>query len=140
MTTPADIALAAGTAVACAMGTDGWTYVRERVAGFFRRHAPEEGADTLVRLDAYESAVAAAGPDLRERVADRFGPLVAHVLAEVAARSDEAAEAVRVLADEVRSASAENNSQSNVLRDINTGGGDFNLAGRSIHTHRGGHK
>ncbi|MFE5860197.1 hypothetical protein ACFQ77_06500 [Streptomyces virginiae] len=63
------LAAAGGTAVVQAAGTDVWTGLRQRVAGWFGRggNVQRESAE-LERLDQTASALEAAGPEQVERV------------------------------------------------------------------------
>ena len=65
------VAAAGGTAIVQAAGTDMWTSVRQRVAGWFGRGNPERIQAELERLDQTARAVTAAeGTDV-DRVRDR---------------------------------------------------------------------
>lgn len=130
MTTPAEIAALAGSAVVGAMATDTWTYVRSRCAALFDRHAPERSEDLLVRLDAYQRAVAAAGPDRSHAVTGDFEQLTVAALAAIAARSADAADAVQALAEEARTAPAGAVSHSNLTYRNIKPRGDFIWSGR----------
>ncbi len=67
----AALALAAGTAVVNAAGTDAWKGFRSRVAQLFSRGDGKREAAELQRLDQVPVALEAASPDDMERVRDR---------------------------------------------------------------------
>lgn len=67
----AGLALAAGTAVVNAAGTDAWQGFRTRVARLFARGDGKREADESQRLDQSAAALAAASPDDLERLRDR---------------------------------------------------------------------
>lgn len=134
MTTPAEFAGMAGAAVVGSMGTATWEYARDRVLSLFRRHAPEETETVLERLDGYEQTVGAAPEPVRSTLSQAAAQDVAQLLTIVAGRSDEAAEAVRALPEEIREVPAGGIAQHRTTfrnvkakRDAILGGRDVNI-------------
>lgn len=136
MSTSAEIAALAGSAVINSMVGDVWTYARSRCAALLGRHAPDEGDRVLARLDAYQQAVAAAGPDGFPVVAADFERLVVELFGAVAARSREAADAVQALTEELKTAPSQGVAHSNLTYRNVKAGHDFIWSGNNTHISR----
>ncbi|MEU5643441.1 hypothetical protein [Streptomyces milbemycinicus] len=140
MTTPEEIAALAGMAVVGAMATDTWTFVRDRCASLLRRHAPEEKDAVLDLFDGFEQTLSAVGAEQHDSLTGMFADRAASALARVAARSSEAADEVRALAEAAGSARTESTARSTIsVRDVRVKG-DFVLGGRDTKVSKGGQR
>ncbi|MFG3259886.1 hypothetical protein [Streptomyces sp. NPDC048172] len=138
MTTPAEFVAMAGAATTGALGTESVKYVRDRVLGLFRSHAPEEAEAVLERLDGYDETLAAAPGPVREHLARAAEEDITAALGTLAARSDEAAAAVCELGRELREMPAGAPASRTVtFQHISTGGGDFFAAGHDNNATKG---
>ncbi|MFI7246484.1 hypothetical protein [Streptomyces qinglanensis] len=136
MTTPAEFAAMSGAAVIGSMGTETWKYVRDRILAVFRRHAPEDTGTVLERLDGYERSVSTASDSVRHTLAEAAQADITSLLSAVAARSAEAADAVRALPEQLREAPAAPAEHRPVIRNVKAGR-DANVAGRDLHITKG---
>ena len=124
------IATTAANAVVGAMTTDSWNYLRGRCADLFRRFLPGHDEEALHRLDNTADGIASAPDTTREVLTEA----VAGDFARVAAASEEAAAAVRALAEEAASTKAETGGVANQNLSLSNirAGGDFTFGGRDV--------
>jgi crotonobetainyl-CoA:carnitine CoA-transferase CaiB-like acyl-CoA transferase len=107
MSTPVEIATAAASAVVGTMATQAWARISELCSALFQRYLDGEARTAaLTRLDTHHQALSALDAQAREALSKGFAADTAQDLTKVLERSPEAAEQVRSLTEQARSAAA----------------------------------
>ncbi|NKZ00014.1 hypothetical protein [Nocardiopsis alborubida] len=132
MSIPLELATTAASSIVGAMATGAWAHIRERCVTLLRRHLDTEaGTAAVTRLDEQQQALVATSADSREALTGFVAQDTARVLGAVLERSPEAADSLRSLLEEARSATATGESTVSGIRLENVRAkGDIVLSGR----------
>ena len=134
MSTPLELATTAATGIVGAMATRTWAHVRERCVALLRRYLDEEsGVTAVTRLDEQRQTLVDTPADARDALAAFVTQDTTRLLRAVLERSPEAAEPLRALGEEARSATASGESVvSDIRLDNVKADGDVVGGGRDV--------
>ena len=134
MSTPLELATTAATGIVGAMATRTWAHVRERCVALLRRYLDEEsGVTAVTRLDEQRQTLVDTPADARDALAAFVTQDTTRLLRAVLERSPEAAEPLRALGEEARSATASGESVvSDIRLDNVKAKGDVVVGGRDV--------
>lgn len=132
MSTPLELATTAATSIVASMATKAWDRVREKCVTLLRSHLDTQAVSTAVtRLDEQQHMLVATPVDARDALAGYITRDTFRVLDRMLTSSPEAAEPLRALLEEARSATVSGESVASEVRVENVRAkGDVVVGGR----------